>query len=106
MMSTSSWSAIPPLPTAACSNASPTCPFPSFGITFGNPTPDDLYPTDVYTPEYGGFADFPQYPIDPLSDLNAIAGMIYEHLTYVDLDPGQIQNAIPLETTTPSPITT
>jgi hypothetical protein len=72
---------------------------PSFGITFGNPTPDDLYPTDVYTLEYDGFADFPQYPIDPLSDLNAFAGMIYEHLTYLDVDPGQIQNAIPLETT-------
>jgi PE-PPE domain len=72
---------------------------PSFGITFGNPTPDDLYPTDVYTLEYDGFADFPQYPIDPLSDLNAFAGMIYEHLTYLALDPGQIQNAIPLETT-------
>ena len=73
-------------------------PVPSFGVTFGNPTPDDLYPTDIYTLEYDGFADFPQYPIDPLSDLNAFAGMIYEHLTYLDLDPGQIQNAIPLET--------
>jgi hypothetical protein len=72
---------------------------PSFGATFGDPTPDDLYPTDVYTVEYDGFADFPQYPIDPLSDLNALAGMIYEHLTYLDLDPEQIQNAIPLETT-------
>jgi PE-PPE domain len=77
----------------------PNLSVPSFGITFGNPTPDDLYPTDVYTLEYDGFADFPQYPIDPLSDLNAFAGMIYEHLTYLDLGPGQIQNAIPLETT-------
>lgn len=72
---------------------------PSFGITFGDPTPADLYPTDVYTLEYDGFADFPQYPIDPLSDLNAFAGMIYEHLTYLDLEPGQIANAIPLQTT-------
>jgi hypothetical protein len=72
---------------------------PSFGITFGNPTPADLYPTDVYTLEYDGFADFPQYPIDPLSDLNAFAGTIYEHLTYLDLEPAQIQNALPLETT-------
>ena len=72
---------------------------PSFGITFGNPTPADLYPTDIYTLEYDGFADFPQYPIDPLSDLNAFAGMIYEHLTYLNLDPGQIANAIPLVTT-------
>jgi hypothetical protein len=72
---------------------------PSFGITFGDPTPADLYPTDVYTLEYDGFADFPQYPINPLSDLNAFAGMIYEHLTYLNLDPSQIENAIPLATT-------
>jgi hypothetical protein len=72
---------------------------PSFGITFGDPTPADLYPTDVYTLEYDGFADFPQYPINLLSDLNAFAGMIYEHLTYLNLDPTQIENAIPLMTT-------
>jgi hypothetical protein len=34
-------------------------------------TPNDLYPTDVYTHEYDGVADFPKYPIDLLSDLNA-----------------------------------
>lgn len=72
---------------------------PSFGVTFGDPTPADLYPTDVYTLEYDGFADFPQYPIDPLSDLNAFAGMIYEHLTYLALEPAQVQEAIPLATT-------
>jgi hypothetical protein len=72
---------------------------PSLRITFGGATPVNLYPTDVYTLEYDGFADFPQYPIDPLYDLNALAGMIYEHLTYLDLSSGQIQNALPLETT-------
>lgn len=66
---------------------------PSFGITFGDPTRDNLFPTDVYTLEYDGFADFPQYPIDPRSELNAFAGMIYEHLTYLELSPEQIQNA-------------
>jgi PE-PPE domain len=71
---------------------------PSFGITFGDPTPDDLYPTDIYTLEYDGFADFPQYPLNPLADLNAFAGMVYEHLTYLSLDPDQIQNAVPLDT--------
>ncbi len=55
--------------------------FPSFGVTFGDPTPADLYPTDIYTLEYDGFADFPQYPNRPVSGLNAFAGMIYEHLT-------------------------
>ena len=49
---------------------------PSFGITFGDPTRADLYPTDIYTLEYDGFADFPQYPIDRT----------------------QMQDAIPLET--------
>jgi hypothetical protein len=71
---------------------------PSFGITFGDPTPADLYPTDIYTLEYDGFADFPQYPINPIADLNAFAGMIYEHLTYLGLDADQIQNAVPLDT--------
>jgi hypothetical protein len=71
---------------------------PSFGITFGDPTPADLYPTDIYTLEYDGFADFPQYPINPIADLNAFAGMIYEHLTYLGQDSEQIQNAVPLDT--------
>jgi PE-PPE domain len=71
---------------------------PSFGITFGDPTPSDLYPTDIYTLEYDGFADFPQYPINPIADLNAFAGMIYEHFTYLGLDADQIKNAVPLDT--------
>ena len=71
---------------------------PSFGITFGDPTPADLYPTDIYTLEYDGFADFPQYPINPIADLNAFAGMIYEHLAYLGLNSDQIQNAVPLDT--------
>jgi hypothetical protein len=71
---------------------------PSFGITFGDPSPADLYPTDIYTLEYDGFGDFPQYPINPIADLNAFAGMIYEHLTYLGLDADQIQNAVPLDT--------
>ncbi|HEU0191765.1 MAG TPA: PE-PPE domain-containing protein [Mycobacterium sp.] len=71
---------------------------PSLGVTFGYPTPD-LYPTDVYTLEYDGFADFPQYPIDPFSDLNALAGLLVEHLSYLGRTPEEIAGAIPLETT-------
>jgi hypothetical protein len=62
-------------------------------------TEDFPYQTDVYTQEYDGFADFPQYPSDTLADLNALAGMLYDHLTYADLTPQQIADAIPLETT-------
>ena len=47
--------------------------FPTFGITLSGATPSDLYPTQIFTKEYDGFADFPRYPIDPLSVLNASA---------------------------------
>lgn len=62
-------------------------------------TPNDLYPTDVYTHEYDGVADFPKYPIDLLSDLNAALGFIYDHGTYLSLTPQQISDAIQLPTT-------
>jgi len=61
---------------------------PSFGATFSGATPSDLYPTDIYTNEYDGFADFPRYPIDILSDLNALLGIGYDHATYLDPIPG------------------
>lgn len=63
-------------------------------------TPNDLYPTDVYTHEYDGVADSPKYPIDLLSDLNAAMGFVYEHGTYLSLTPEQIADAIQLPTTT------
>jgi hypothetical protein len=62
-------------------------------------TPNDLFPTDVYTHEYDGVADFPKYPINLLSDLNATLGFIYEHGTYLSLTPEQISDAIQLPTT-------
>ena len=77
---------------------------PSLGITFGYPTPD-LYPTDVYTLEYDGFADFPQYTLNPIADLNALVGLIFEHFTYLGLEPDQIAQAIPLETSAEDSLT-
>lgn len=41
---------------------------------------DSPYPTDIYTIEYSGAADFPQYSGNLLADLNAAAG-------YADLHP-------------------
>ena len=56
---------------------------PSLGITFYGATPSNtIYPTNVYSLEYDGFADFPQYPINLISDLNAFAGIYYVHNTY------------------------
>ncbi|HTZ16101.1 MAG TPA: PE-PPE domain-containing protein [Mycobacterium sp.] len=76
---------------------------PSLGITFNGATPD-VYPTDIFIQEYDGFADFPQYPIDPFSDLNALLGVYFVHGTYSDLTLQQVTpvadggDAIPLPT--------
>jgi hypothetical protein len=57
---------------------------PSFGVTASGATPSDLYPTEIITNEYDGFADFPRYPINLLSDLNAYLGILFEHATYLN----------------------
>lgn len=64
----------------------------------GHPLPDDLYPTDVYITEYDPVADFPRYPLNLLSDLNALVGLFYRHLAYMGLTAQQVADAIPLDT--------
>jgi hypothetical protein len=66
---------------------------PSLGVTFNGATPDDIYPTENYTLEYDGFADFPRYPINLLADLNAIAGIQYVHSQYPMLTDEQLDDA-------------
>ena len=60
---------------------------PSLGLSFSGAQPTTLFPTDVYTHEYDGFADFPQYPINVLSVLNAVLGIALQHSTYLGLMP-------------------
>jgi len=57
---------------------------PFYGATPGGPVPPNgvEYPTTVYSREYDGFADFPRYPINFLSDLNAALGIAYVHVQY------------------------
>jgi hypothetical protein len=83
--------------------ASPS--FPSVGITFSGGQDSDLYPTDVYTNEYDGFADFPRYPIDVLSDLNAYLGLVTQHLAYFGIPQEQIADAIQLPTSAADTLT-
>jgi hypothetical protein len=71
---------------------------PSLGVTANGATPSGPYPTSIYTLEYDGFADFPQYPIDLLSDLNAYAGILFNHTAYANLTPQQISGATDLGT--------
>jgi hypothetical protein len=68
--------------------------FTAFGAPFLPPTPSDLYPTDIYTLEYDGLADFPHYTTNLLSDLNAEVGFFLAHFTYQDLSSEQINSAI------------
>jgi hypothetical protein len=67
---------------------------PSIGATFGGSTPSNDFPTTIWTLEYDGFADFPQYPIDFLSDLNAVLGVAFVHGTYATLPPSQLASAV------------
>ncbi len=57
---------------------------PSMGISFDGATPADDFHTSIYTLEYDGFADFPRYPLDFLSDLNAFLGIKELHGTYLN----------------------
>ncbi len=64
---------------------------PSLGIMgYGATPPNTPYSTAIYTLEYDGFADFPQYPINILSDLNAVLGIQFVHGTYPMIDPGTL----------------
>jgi hypothetical protein len=60
---------------------------PALGLTLYGATPSNtIYPTHIYTLEYDGWADFPQYPINFISDLNAVAGIVFVHGTYPSLN--------------------
>jgi hypothetical protein len=65
------------------------------------PTPTTAIPTDIYTGEYDGYADFPQDQ-DPLNgilaDINALIGIDTVHPFYPDLTPEQLAAAIPIGT--------
>ncbi len=60
---------------------------------------DTGIPTIDIAAQYDGFADFPQYPINLLADLNDLFGIIYAHGNY----GGLLRNIIPGATFTPLP---
>lgn len=75
---------------------------PSLGLPFYGATPENAFPTTNYTLEYDGFADFPRYPLNVLSVLNAGLGIIFVHTKYADLTSQQVNSAIALPTTDPT----
>jgi hypothetical protein len=70
---------------------------PTLDVPFNGATPQSPWHTTVYTIQYDGIADFPQYPLNLLSDINAIMG-ISLHGDYPWLTATQVANAVPLPT--------
>jgi len=67
---------------------------PGLNVPFNGATPaNTIYPTAIYTIQYDGWADFPQYPINLLADLNAVAGIYYLHPMYPELTAAQLASA-------------
>jgi hypothetical protein len=75
------------------------------GIDFYGSTPADDFTTSIYTIEYDGYADFPRYPLNILSDLNAIEGLNTVHGDINSLTPADLADAIQLMTTGPTDTT-
>ena len=56
---------------------------PILGITFSGATPSNTpYAVAIYSNQYDGVADFPQYPLNVVSDANALAGFLYGQHDY------------------------
>ncbi|BBX96002.1 PE family protein [Mycobacterium lacus] len=73
----------------------------SIGLTFNGATPVTEYPTTIYTTQYDGFADFPQYPLNIPADLNALLGIYYSHGLYQELTPDQVASGVVLPVSSP-----
>jgi PE-PPE domain len=64
------------------------------GSLLGATTPDNLYPTDVYTITNDGWSDWPSNVETSLSaDYLAFTGTFQEHLEYLGLTPEMISSA-------------
>jgi PE-PPE domain/PE family len=72
---------------------------PGLDVLFNGATPPNSpFATWIYTAQYDGIADAPQYPLNILSDVNALMGYFYVHGSYPLLTPDQIAHAVQLPT--------
>jgi hypothetical protein len=77
---------------------------PALGLTLYGATPSNtIYPTNIYTLEYDGWADFPQYPINFISDANAFLGIAFVHGAYPSLNPSALPPGYNIQTLPTSP---
>jgi hypothetical protein len=67
---------------------------PFLQINFNGATPSNSpYQTAIYTNQYDGFSDFPQHPLNVVSDLNAVMGIGYGQHDYSQL--GRVYYQLP-----------
>jgi hypothetical protein len=60
--------------------------------------PNSPYQTVIFTNQYDGISDFPEYPLHFISDANALAGFLFGEHNYSYLTPSQVSGAIQLPT--------
>lgn len=73
-------------------NANSLLTFIDANAVLGNVTPDDLYPTTIYTLDTGGIADF-QEDFQAGGILDPLLHSIFQHVEYLGLTPAQIADA-------------
>ncbi len=74
------------LPNGGLEARFPGLYIPILNWTFNGPEPTDTqFDTVVVTRQYDGVADFPLYPLNVISLLNAVLGFFYVHLNGFDV---------------------
>ncbi|VAZ74512.1 PE family protein PE3 [Mycobacterium persicum] len=72
---------------------------PILDVPFNGATPPNSpYPTTIYTAQYDGIGNAPQYPLNAMSTLNGFMGPFYIHGQYPDFTSPQVANAVRLPT--------
>ncbi|ETW21876.1 PE-PPE domain-containing protein [Mycobacterium gastri] len=81
----------PMAPNGGLLSRFPGLSMPALGLEFYGATPSNSgYQLSQYTLQYDGYADFPRYPLNFLSDLNAFLGIQFVHGDYPLLDPNNL----------------
>lgn len=76
---------------------------PGLEVDANGAEPTDLgIPTIDVAIQYDGLADMPEYPVNPVADLNDLLGVIYEHTSY---GSGAIAGLFPSSTPLQEPFT-
>lgn len=76
----------------------PPVHIPILDVTISRPPIETPYDTTEIVHEYDGFADFPDNPFNLLADLNAFAGVIYEHPNKSGVDLTDPRNVVTVST--------